>query len=202
MTNGAIISVLRNSIKEVTSDSVFTNRFLYKTLRLQALYYIERERLSLSNSNLFTTEDLETEEYDLSSTCVPFQCMGCRVKLPVLNSKIGPLYKFVASSDFGTEWKIVSPLSFQRKKNLKSKFNYAYQDGDYLYFTDCPPCVRVCYLKDSLKDDSSEESCSRLEDEFIIPDYLARYVVQDSMQQLGLSLQKLQDHISNKNTTS
>ena len=202
MTNGEVISLLRNSIKEVTSDSIYTNRFLYNTLRVNAFMYLERERKSLSNLNIFTTKTIDTEEVNLyEDSCVPLDCKGCRIKLPVISTKIGPLYKFIASADMSQEWKLVNPLSFVRKNKMKSRYNYAYLDGDYAYFTDCPECVKVCFASSDLEEGTSD-SCSRLEDEFFLPDHLLTYVIQDSLRQIGALISKAQDHIQNKSTLS
>lgn len=195
-----IVSRIRNSSKEVTGDSVLRNRHIYNAFYTNALLLLEKDKRNLTKQENFKTVSLETEEVNLlENSCVPLDCMGCRVKLPKITSnKNGLVYRYISSPDKSILYKLTTPLSFQRKTKIKNNLQkYAFVDGDYLYLSECLPCIEISYLPDAMDDTGI---CKILEEDVPFPDYLIDMAIKNALTELGIFIQKSQDHTTNKST--
>lgn len=200
-----IISRGRNMLKEYYGDSTLSARFVWNIVRTIAFQLIDREKNSIYKVNVFKYVNLDAEEVNLlESSCVPLNCMGCRIKIPKgLENKHGLIYSFLGSPDMSQNWTIVSPNNFKDKKKLRGKGRYAYIDGDYIYFDKCLPCYKLGYIPEDLEELTTlGEGCSVLELDSPIPDHLLYPVFRMAPQEFALYVQKPYNHITNKNETN
>ena len=121
MTIGDIISRLRNTIKEVTGDSVLTNRQLWNIAYTSFLLYNERDKRNIYNSDIFTVVNLEKEEVNfLEDSCVPLECQTCRYALPSgAEGKNGLIYRYIATPDMSETFQLTTPEQYQIKKKIR-----------------------------------------------------------------------------------
>lgn len=148
--------------------------------------------------DLFQVENLDTEEVNLmEDSCVPIDCMGCRIKLTdPLESGDGLVYRYLTTPDGSTPFKIVSPRIFQLKlNNTKGKTKYAFYENGYIYLSKCYPCIKIAYLSSSGKDG---ETCSILDNEINISDEILADVIALSYQEFNIYLQRPIDRVANK----
>lgn len=197
-----IVSRFRGTFKEFRGDTRTTSRYIWSIIWTAGLFLMEREK-NLHKLDIYKTVDLETEEVNLLETsCVPLNCMGCRVKIPsTVENKNGLIYKYIASPDLSTQFKLVSPTAYQRKKKLKNTYqNYAFLDNGYIYFDKCYPCIKVSYLPDSWEESiSSSDGCSKLEQNSPLPDYILYNLLRMSLEELSLHARVPFDTSQNKN---
>lgn len=204
-TKRQVVSRLRGDLKEVSGDSVLSNRHLYDAFWTAGKLLLQRENDSqkLKSIRNFKEYNLKTEEVDiLADSCVPKECIGCRVKIPKpVFSKNGLIYRFLGTPDNSISFNIVTPFEFANKLKLKgNKSKYAYIMGDYLYLSTCYPCVKLIGLFD--EDSTAKEGCSILDDEVEVPDYLIENALRMAKENLMIFLNKQYDHVPNKNTTN
>lgn len=196
MTIGHIVYRIRNTLKENSRDSRYSNRHLWNTAFGIAKKLMLRDFQKITNSNVFTRFEFETETVNLLSSCVPIDCEACRIKLPeTIASKEGLVYKFIGTPDYSQSFTVVSPESFRRSRKLRGKkSNFAFIDSGYLYLSKCYPCIVGLILSDDLTD-----GCSKLKINAPIPDHLEDFVVKETIQELGTTLTKPVDIVANKN---
>ncbi len=205
MTIREVVSRLRNDLKEHTQDSVYYNRHLWNAFWTASRLLLQREAdgEGIKDMRSFKSVILDTEEVNkYEGTCVPLECAVCRVKLDKpLMSKKGMVYHFVGSIDMHTEFKVVSPQDFKVKAGIKGvRVNYAYLEGDYLYLSKCTPCIKVIAVFNDFSTTNTKGSCSILDSEIGIPDYLIEGSLSLAKQHLLPTLSKAYDHTQNKNT--
>lgn len=204
MTIGEIVGRIRATIKETTSDSYISNRHIWSSVRTAALMYIKRDRRFYS-SNVFTTETRNPEPVDIyEDTCVPLSCISCRVDLSdVIEDGSGIVYQYITTIDGSKEFKIVTPKQFQIKsKKTKGRELYAYYENEALYFSQCFDCIKISYLKDSLKNSEANSSCGIMDEESFIPDYLLEPSIKTAIQELSITKQIPEDTSTNKSSNS
>lgn len=196
MTIGDIVYRIRNTLKENSRDSRYSNRHLWSVAYGVAKKLMLRDPHKLPNSDVFTRFEFETETVNLLTSCVPLDCEACRIKLPSsVSSKEGLIYKFIGTPDYSQSFTVVSPESFRRMRNLRGNpGNFAFLDSGYLYLSKCHPCIIGQFLND--EDDTK---CSRLKTKAPIPDHLFDFVVKESLQEIGITLTKPVDIVANKN---
>jgi hypothetical protein len=195
------VSRLRNVMKEHYSDSVLSNRFLWDLIKTASYQLIQREGNSIYNSSNFKCDFFDTEEVNLlENSCVPLNCLGCRFKLPeTMDNKFGIVYRFLGTPDLSKQFTIVSPANFSAKEKIRGSGNYAFIDGDYVYFKKCYPCFKFCYLhSDLLAEDSTK--CSKMDSEISIPNHLLEVVFRMSPESLNVFARKPYDHVTNKSS--
>lgn len=194
---GSAISRVRNGIKEVSRDSVYTNRFIWNVI-LSNFTRLLNQRPNIHTLDVFTSLDLDVEEVNLlESSCVPLDCKGYRVKIEdALETKHGLLFRYIATPDLSETFTLVSPKVFQLKINkTKGNTHYAFLEDEYLYLNKYYPCIKVSYLSKY----GSANDCCILNNDTNIPDYLLDAAVKQAIQEIAPSLQKPTDRILDKN---
>ena len=205
-TRRHVVSRLRQDLGESSADSMWFNRQLWDAYWQAAKLVIQRandENKLVNQSQIFKKFNLDTEEVNgLEDTCVPLECISCRVKLPekILHSKMGPIYAFLGSPDMNTQYVIVSPQEFIVKSKIKgTKARFACQDGDYLYLSKCIPCIQYLAFPDELMEGTGK--CSIMDQEVPIPSYFEDSIIKLAKESL-VGKQANYDHVANKNTQS
>lgn len=199
MTVREVTSRVRGILKEFHSDSVLTNRLIWSIVQSGLLMYLEREAKNIYKLDIFTKMSINQEIYSIyEGTCVPLECQGCRYKLPDgAENKNGLIYRYIASPDIHTQYKIVSPTDFQNKKNLRgASQNYMILENGYLYTDKCLPCISVAYLATK---PSNDLGCSILDLDASIPDYILSTILRMPLEELNIFIQKPLDLAQNKN---
>ena len=186
-----IVSRLRQSIREVSSDSNLSNRYLWNVFFTKYLKILKQNK-NLMNLDIFTTIDLEPEYVEEGCT----DCTTCRVKLDdAVIFKKGIVKKYITTPDFSGNFNLTSPKLFSLKKD--NGFLYSYYQGGYLYFNKCYPCIKISYL--SMFGESND--CSTLNNKLNIPSFLIDDSVTAALQEI-MVVNKLTDVTDNKTETS
>jgi hypothetical protein len=202
MTISTIVSRLRTALKEHTADSRASNRFLWNTFYTAMLLFVEREKRSIFNLNIFQTSYLESEEVNLlEDSCVPLTCRGCRYKLPKgIEYKGGLLYKFLGTVDGSEEFQIVNPSTYNRKRNLrgvKQRIKFATLEGEYLYTEKCYPCLKILHVPTNGL--TAADGCFILESEIQAPDHIIELILQTAVSSSNIFVQRQYDIVPDKN---
>lgn len=206
MTRNEIISRLRNSLKETSSDSKFTNRYLWNTFWTKALLLLQREsdKPKLYNqSNIWKTICVQMDKVSpLVCDCVslPMDCVvyRSRYRLPLIaEGSFGLLYRFIASLDLSNFIVLVTPYQYLLKKSKFNKEKYAFIHDGYLWAPDTKWSKLVIsgiFQKEISKDfdcdcqdnESSAGDCATLPYlDSGVPDYLIDAAIQMALQELG-----------------
>lgn len=207
MTIRETVSSLREEMKETSADSVLSNRHLWNAFWRSSRVLLQREADAnkLRDQNVYDVLMVDTEEVNMfEGTCVPLDCVVCRAKIPKpLMSKSGFIYNFIGSPDLSTSYSVVSPFEFPIKAKIKgTKEKYAYLEGEYIFFSKCVPCVKIVGLFEEFDDTDTKGLCSIMDRAVNIPDYLIEGAMRMAKENLGIFLQKQQDHVPNKDTKS
>ena len=100
-TKREVIHRIRHDLAEHSADSVLTNRYLWASFWDAAKLLAQRayDDSSMRDQIVFETFDLDTEEHNpFDGTCVPLECIACRVKVPApVMSKNGMIYSYIGS---------------------------------------------------------------------------------------------------------
>lgn len=142
-TIGEVVARLRNSIKEVSDDSVFSNRYLWNTY-LTALKQLLKQ--DTTSGNIFSMSDvwepicIELEPVNsIYCDCMylPNNCEVYRskVRLPkFMESNDGMIYRWLATPDLSRTFVIVSPYQYSVKSKIKyNRTKYAFIHNGFLY---------------------------------------------------------------------
>lgn len=195
---------LRNDLREVTADSPMTNRYLWSVFWDAAKLVLQRahDDGTLRDQNIFQPYYLDTEEVNLyEGSCVPLECISCRVKIPEpVMSKTGPMYSVLASADLYTRYALVNPTEFEIKSKIKgTKQRYAFLEGKYIYLSKCVPCIKFSVVP---TDGLSESKCGVMDTNAFVPDYLFDAAIAIAKDNISRFLNKPVDHTANKNETT
>lgn len=202
MTIRDIVARIRGDLVQVSADSVFTDRHLFNAFWTASRLILQRhadDGIPI-NGKSFKSMVLNTEEVNkFDGTCVPLQCAVCRAKIgkPLMGKKRGFIYHFVGSVDYSTSFSVVTPYEFPIKTAIKGAGNFAYIDGEYIYFSKCLPCVRVVALFEEYGGDSDTGGCSVMDNEIALEDFLIEGAVRMAKENL---IRAPYDHSANKNT--
>lgn len=199
MTIREVTSRVRASLKEVYRDSYLSNCHVYNLAYTAYLKILSRSRDSIYKLAIFKTISIDTEEVDLyEDTCVPLECISCKITLPdSVDLKEGLIYQYIASPDLSTKFKIENPIIYQKKINTRSSTKPAYREGNTIYFSECFPCIKISYLsKEGIPDEDNE--CSVMENVAPIPDDKITDVIGLIFQELSVFIQKPQDNAADK----
>jgi len=132
--------------------------------------------------------------------------MGCRVEVPnALTLKSGLVYKFFGTADMSQDFTIVNPQEYINKSSISgNKENYAYLDNGYLYFKPCYDCMKLMYLQDFSDPEAllADGECNVQDLEVNMPDYLIHLIMNASLPEFQLFVQRPQDIVTNKNPQS
>lgn len=217
MTRRDAISRLRNSIKELSGDSLYSNRFLWNLFQTASKTLIkqeaERGRL-YSQANIWETICVEMEQVSsLICNCsfLPYDCMVTRSKYKIplfVEYSGGFIYRFIATPDLSKEFVLVTPFQYATKSKIKYvKEHYAFIHNGYLYTPSHHfPLLSVSGIfegdvsKFKCDDTSDSSSCNSALDRPIgIPEYLEDIVFKQALQELGFSKQIPADEHPNNN---
>lgn len=201
MTIREVVARIRGDLSQVSADSTFTDRHLFNAFWTASRLILQRnadEGISI-NGKSFTSTVVNTEEVNkFEGTCVPLSCAVCRAKIrkPLMGKKRGFIYHFVGSVDYATSFSVVTPYEFPIKTAIKGAGNFAYIDGDYIYFSKCLPCVRITALFEEYGGDTDAGGCSVMDNEVAIDDFLIEAAIRMAKENLA---RNPYDHSANKN---
>lgn len=218
-TRSEVISRLRNSIKEVSSDSKFTNRYLWNVFNTNAQLLIQREsdRARLYNqSDIWQTICIKMDKVSpLLCDCLqlPLDCVvyRSRFKIPkILEGSFGKIYRFISSVDMSNFIILVTPYQFQLKATKYNTEKYAFIHDDYIWAPNTKwsnLIISAMFAEEIPKEfkcdceDSSSDSCgSLLYLGSSLPEWLVQPAITMSLQELGVPKQIPQDELSNANS--
>ncbi len=142
-TIGEVVARLRNSIKEVTDDSVYSNRYLWSTYLTALKQLIKQDSVAgkiYATSDVWSPICVELEPVNslyCNCFCLPYdkQVYRSTRKLPkFLESTDGIVYRWLATPDMSRTFVIVSPFQYQQKSKIKfNRERYAFLHDGYLY---------------------------------------------------------------------
>ncbi len=142
-TIGDVVARLRNSIKEVSDDSVYSNRYLWNTYQTALRQLVKQD--SVAGSIYSTAETwipicIQMEPVNsiyCNCFCLPYnkQVYRSTAKLPkFLESTDGIIYRWLATPDMSRTFVIVTPFQYQVKSKIKfNREKYAFIHDGYLY---------------------------------------------------------------------
>lgn len=202
MTIREIVYRLLGDFNQASGDANLTTRHAWSAFwgSMRVLLKREHDLNRLFNSNLYKTQVLNTETVDkYADSCVPLECAVCRIKLPkVLFSAKGPVFRLVGN-DFNQRFTVVNAFDFENKTKLKgNSTKYAYVEGDYLYLSECVPCLKVGFIPEEL-DFSDPKGCSILDTALDFPPHLFEPALSMAKQGIGVKFQIPTDTTNNNN---
>ncbi len=195
MTVREAISKIKASMKEVSGDTILSNRLVYSHLVSSLQLLLERNKWRSFSTGEY--KRIETELINLAEvSCVPIDCMVCRAKIgtPVVG-KSGPLIGVVGSDDLFKTFSVTTPYQYQKKVQIDPYGLYAFYENGYIYLSECIPCIKVGMIEDA----TQSEGCGVLDTVFNIPGYLEDSLFKMTVQNLGMFLQKPLDITQNTN---
>jgi len=207
MTRNEIISTIRGYLKENTADSVYSSRTIWNLFNSSYKTLIKRDadNRQLYNQSSWQTYCLPLEQVspilcDCISLPVDCEFMISRTKCkipPLLDSSIGPIFRFISTLDNSKQFVLTNPQSYANKSKVKfNKQLYAFYHNNYMWF----PSVKYPFILISgIFDDSSpvyaeflscvgqntsSESCpgNKLNQAVTGPDYLVYPAIQMVLQ--------------------
>lgn len=216
-TIGQIIADLRSALKEVSADSMYSNRFLWSEFQSQADMLIKRD--ADSQRRIYQTIDI-WDTICLTMIAVdPIMCdciklpTDCEIyrsayKIPkALESSFGFIYRLLATPDFSVSFSIVNPFDFQVKTNLRyNKGKYAFFHNGYLWTNAKYPSLvlsgifreDISHMKCDKSDLNTSGNCgTMLLKSCGVPDYLVAPAKQMVLNILLPTLQKTTDNVVN-----
>lgn len=222
-TIGEVVSKLRGSIKEVTDDSKFTNRYLWSSFYFNVKQLIKQDADSgriYSMSDVWEPICIEMEPVSsIYCNCIflPYNCTVFRSKkqLPnFLESSDGFIYRWISTPDLSRDFVLVTPQQYHNKSKIKyNREKYAFIHDKYLYTpSDTYPMLSLSALFDG---DLSEFTCGRKKEEetqtglcntklgqkVSLPSYLESAGIKMTLSELFTSIQVRADEIPNANDT-
>lgn len=216
MTRRDAISRLRNSIKEVSGDSLYSNRFLWNVFQTASKILLkqeaERGRI-FAQANIWENICVPMEQVSsivCNCSVLPYDCVVTRSKhkLPeFVEYSGGFIYRFIATPDLSKEFVLVTPFQYATKSKIRyTKGKYAFIHDGYLYTPSHNfPLLSISgiFEEDVTKfkcDEEGSNSCnSALDRPVAIPGYLEDYVFKQALQELGFSKQIPADEHPNNN---
>lgn len=217
-TRRQLIGRVRNNLKEVTADTQFTNRYIWRTIWSVAKLVIERnarDRRLYSNSSFWTTVCVDMEPVSpILCDCLslPMDCVMYRSKdkiMSLLETTQGPLTRFISSADLSQRLLVTTPIQYEIKRSLRFKReNYVFFHNGYLWTSDVSwPKILISGIP---ADSSVAESCltenegeciSILDLDSAIPDFLEEDIIRNATQDLLTPKQIVKDETPNVNTS-
>ncbi len=221
MTRKEIVSRLRNSLRESSADTKYSNRYLWNVFFTASKKLLKEDADKgriYSQSNPWESICVEMEPVSsLYCDCIylPYNCTVFRskIKLPrIIESSTGFIYRLIASPDLSQQFTLVSPYLYSVKRKIKyNKEKYAFIYDGYLYTPDSTfPILTVSGLFDedtskfNCKQDSEPDSqvCgSAININVGLNDYLIDAAIKISLGEILPIVQKPFDHTPNNNDT-
>lgn len=221
-TIGEIVSRIRGSLKEVTDDSAYSNRFLYSTFMTYAKQLIKQDA---DTGRIYEMSDIWepicVEMEPVSSVycnCqfLPYNCTVYRSKhkLPdFLQSSDGVIYRWISTPDLSKDFVLVTPYQFHNKTKIKyNREKYAFIHDKYLYTpNDHFPVLSVAALFDgdlsmfncNPTEDQVEQStgcATKLSQKIMLPAYLEAAAIKMVLGELVPTTQLAKDELPNNNS--
>ena len=211
-----LISRIRNTLKEVSKDSILTNKHIYNILRTSSIFLIKREADTKNfiyfASDLWSTTCINMIQVP-STECldIPTECTLWRSehKLPpYVESSTGLIYKSISSVDNSIGYLLSTPYIIGLKSKLKyNKTRYVWIENNYLYSYNAHPILKVIafFERDIFSNNTfglnqaKVKLCSRMDETVKIPSWLVDAVVKLTIQELQLFKQLPVDVLDNKN---
>lgn len=218
-TKGQIIAKIRQRLKEVSSDSMYSNRGLWNDFYTEAKLWIKRDadgdRKIYKTNEIWTPVCLSfTEVSPLLCTCVnlPLECKIYRSTFkvpPMLETSTGPLYRMLATVDNSYQFVLVTPNEFQRK--IKIRYNrgkYAFIFDGYLWTNQSYPRLILSAVFEDIEEakkfscnsdtpDSVKNCGSKLSSLSGVPDYIESLALRSLMEIYLPTLNKMTDNAPN-----
>lgn len=217
-TRSEVISRLRNSIKEVSSDSKFTNRYLWNVFWTNSQLLLQREsdRARLFNqTDVWSTICLKMDKVSpLLCDCLqlPLDCVvyRSRFRLPkIVEGSFGKLYRFISSVDMSNFIILVTPYQYSLKQTKYNTEKYAFIHDGYLWApnTKWSNLIISALFAEEIPDefkcdceDSSTDSCgSLLHLGSSLPEWLVAPCIQMCLTELSIPKQFITDNLVNAN---
>lgn len=228
-TIGEVVARLRSSIKEVSDDSVYSNRYLWNTYLTAMKQLLKQDTAS---GNIYSMSDvwepicIEMEAVNsIYCNCLvlPNNCEVYRSKrkLPkFIESNDGIIYRWLATPDLSRTFVIVSPFQYEVKSKVRfNRENYAFIHNGFLYTPkhDYPWLSLSALFEGDLSDfncntsnnnptanppiDSDNNECgSKLRSKVQLPDYLEDAAIKMARSELVPITQLKPDEHPNANT--
>jgi hypothetical protein len=222
-TKRELISRLRTSIKEVSADTKFTNRYLWNVIWSAIKLLVKQD--ADTNRKIYNQSGL------WQSICVkmipvsPILCdclvlpMDCAVyrseyRLPaILESANGFVYRFISTPDLSIKFTLVTPFQFDYKSKIRNnREKYVFIHDGYLWSPNST--FGMLILSGVFESDTSkitQFNCNKpvdggdcgsiLDSEAGVPDYMDRDVIRVALEELGISRQLQADNLPNLNDT-
>lgn len=220
-TRGTIVSRLRSTLKEVNSDTPYSNRGLWHTFFTVSRMLVKEDADKgkiYSQSNPWESVCLEMEPVNsIYCDCVflPYNCTVYRSKrkLPALSeSSSGFIYRFISTPDMSQNFTLVSAPMFNIKSNIKyNKDRYAFIHDGYLYTPKhtFPTLIISGIFDEDTSDydcrkyndneDSSTSCNSALNKTVNLNDYLIDRAIKMALAEIAPLSQKPTDELPNNN---
>lgn len=215
-TKGDVISRLRGTIKEVSDDSLYSNRYLWSVFYSAALELMKQQSDKgsiYSQVSVWSSACIEFEPVSslyCNCTFLPYDCIVYRSKkkLPaLLESADGPVYRFISTPDMSKEFTLTTPYLYKVKSGIKyNKEKYVFMHDGYLYMPDFKyPVLAMSAL---FTQDVSEFQCNPtttgkcgtvLDAPHNLTNFLINAAIKISLQELGFSKQAQPDQLPNVN---
>jgi len=225
-TKRELISRLRNSLNEVSTDTHFTNRYLWNVLWSGIKTVIKQDadnaRKLYNQAGLWQNICVKMKPVSpILCDCVniPLDCVLYRseYQLPkILESSYGFIYRFISSPDLSVKFTLVTPYDYDRKSKIKyNREKYAFIHNGYLWSPNAQfPVLTVSGIFEQDTKSLPEFNCDQLSEEQLggkcnsildtpsgVPDYLETSVIRIALEELGASKASPRDELPNQNET-
>ena len=221
MTRREIVSRLRNSLREVSTDSRYSNRYLWNVFQTCSNKLLKEDADKgriYSQSNPWDSICVEMEPVSsLFCDCVylPYNCKVFRskIQLPkIVESSTGFIYRMIATPDLSQSFTLVSPYMYSVKSKVKyNKEKYAFIHNNYLYTptTTFPSLVISGLFEGNIDKFNCKQDCepdsgtcgSALNTNISLSDYLVDACIKMSLVEILPVVQKMADQLPNSNDT-
>lgn len=212
MINSDVVSRILNGLKSLSKDDRISRRYVLNVARQKASFYISQklnDRSLYREDNLYQQIDcFKLKRIDVTR-CDIIEFRNCKnimksvKKLPeLLYSKYGNSLKEITTIDGEIDFKATTPQQHRKDKNRLGKSDqimFYVKDG-YLYLLDTEVEMVNLYILTLQTDkidkvsDCTKECCKSLwEYEFICPTKLIEPVIQESIKEISLGKQIVQD---------
>lgn len=218
MNNRDLVSRIATILKSNSKDSVIRRRLILKTAENKAKFLISQklnDRSLYREQNLYSyVECLEMVDDNIIK-CPIIEFRSCRNlkksknKLPdLIHSRYGHSIKTVTSVDGLHIFEPITPFQFvnNKKRTFSEKRDYFYVKDNYLYLPDSDvQSVNVELITQDLYDLEECSSCknseckSKWDYEFICPDKLLEIVINETVKELTLTKEIVEDVNPNLN---
>jgi hypothetical protein len=213
-----VISRLRNSIKEVSSDSKYPNRYLWNVFwtNSKTLLKQESDRNRLYNqSDIWQTINVQMDKVSpilCKGVKLPMDCViyRSRFKVPkIAEGNFGRIYRFISTPDLSQQLVLVTPYQYQNKQTKYNQEKYVFFHDGYLWAPNSKwPFITISALFEEeipkefkCEDEVTTGNCGNLLHlTCSLPEYLIGVCIQMSLQELGASKQIPADELDNANT--